>query len=137
VAHAAYLDDLNLCLKGPFDDAAVERVQLLLQRLRDIGLEVNTDKSRATAQRGCVFSAEERHRWARLGIPYTDAETPEIERGFVTVGVPVGSDEFIQQHLRGKLFDVAQWRLAWHLGGMAARHFHQARPLPLQFTIVF
>ena len=127
VAHAAYLDDLNLCLRGPFDDAAVERVQLLLQRLRDIGLEVNTDKSRATAKRGCVFSAEERRRWARLGIPYTDTDTPEIERGFVTVGVPVGSDEFIQQHLRGKLFDVAQWRLAWHLSGMAARHFHQAQ----------
>jgi hypothetical protein len=110
------LDDLNLCIVGPFDDAAVERVHLLLQRLRDIGLEVNTNKSLATAKRGCAFSAAERQRWQRLGIPYIDAETAELERGFVTVGVPLGSDEFVQQHLRGKLFDVAQWRLAWGNG---------------------
>jgi hypothetical protein len=62
-----------------------------------------------------------------IGIPYIDADTAELERGFVTVGVPVGSDEFVQQHLRGKWFYVAQWRLAWQLGGMAARHFHQAQ----------
>jgi Reverse transcriptase (RNA-dependent DNA polymerase) len=54
VPHAAYLADFNLCIGGSFDDAAVERVYLLLQRLRDIGLEVNKKKSLDTAQRRSV-----------------------------------------------------------------------------------
>jgi hypothetical protein len=38
---------------------------------------------------------EERARLAALNLPFVDASMPAAERGFVTVGVPTGSSEFI------------------------------------------
>ena len=87
--------------------------------LASIGLESNSVKSLVVAQRGRVFSTEERELRADLALPYIDADTAEEQRGFVTVGVPVGTKLFIARTLQDKLLDSGLWRFGWQLAGLA------------------
>jgi hypothetical protein len=91
-----------------------------VSHLADIsGLEINFRKSRAIAMRGRTFGEEERARLASLQLPFVDASMPAADRGFVTVGVPTGSSEFISKELEKQLADVVlgAWRGSWSAWG--------------------
>ena len=124
--HAAYLDDITLRLAPGFGQEALAQVQEVERRLAAGGLKIRLDKCLAVAPRGEVFTAQERRRLQRLGIPFTDASLSPEERGFTIVGVPVGEGEYIEQHLRRHLFDETLWRLGWQLVGMARTNFPAA-----------
>jgi hypothetical protein len=55
-----------------------------------------------------------------------DSSYPVEARGFTLVGVPIGSDDYIRAHLRGRLFDQSLWNLGWQLVGMARKNFPAA-----------
>jgi hypothetical protein len=44
----------------------------------------------------------------------------------VTVGVPVGSPEYVKKHLSSRLFDSGLWQFAWQLRGMVESHLLEA-----------
>jgi hypothetical protein len=126
----AYLDDTNALLGPIFDEIAEARVLRIKTAMASIGLEWHPGKSLAIAQRGRTFSADERERLRRLGVPFIDNSTPVHLQGFITVGAPTGSDAFVTAHLRKQLLENAPlWRMAWHLGGMGENHLHQAQRL--------
>ena len=54
-----------------------------------------------------------------VGIPFIDSSTPAAVRGFAPMNVPIGSNEYVEQHLKRKLFDPKLWRLSWQLQGSA------------------
>ena len=56
---------------------------------------------------------------ADLGMRFVDASTPEADRVFVKIDVPVVTDEVLHQWLCNSLLDDGLWRLARHLLGMA------------------
>ena len=122
----AFLDDQSLRLSPGFGESHVAAIRLVAQRLAEGGLRVNPTKSLAIARRGHIFSAADRERLGRLRMPFVDATTPAEDRGFVTVGVPVGTAAFVAQQLRAHLCAAHMWRMAWQLTGMAGRHFQAA-----------
>ena len=77
-----------------------------------MGLEVNPAKSPFTARASSVSAAEERALMADLGIRFVDASTPEADRFFVEIDVPVSTDEVLHQWLCSSLLDDGLWRLA-------------------------
>ena len=117
--HVAYLDDLDLFVDTVINAATADRVRTTQGRLASIGLRVNMTKSLAVAQQGHTFGEAERLILRELQIPFVDASTPEYRQGFVTVGVPVGTQQYVQEQLRTKLLERSMWRLAWQLIGMA------------------
>jgi len=120
------LDDTGLRLPPDFDDSAAAAVRDFSSRLAGGGLRVRADKSLAIAMHGRTFTSDERRRLAELKLPFVDASTPAQQRGFTTVGVPVGSPEYVASALRNKLMDPPTWRLAWQLVGMARTNFQAA-----------
>lgn len=124
--HCAYLDDNGLHLPPGFSQAHFDAVCLVKRRLAAGGLRVRADKSLAVAQHGSTFSEEDRERLAQLNIPFIDDTTPPHQRGFVIVGVPVGSPRYVAAALRDHLFAPHLWRLAWQLIGMARSDFQAA-----------
>jgi hypothetical protein len=125
-AHTDFLDDINLLLGRGFGKHAMEQVRTVINKLAKVGLGTSLVKSRANAQRGTAFSPADRANLKQLGIPYSDSTTPEADRGFVTVGVPVGAPQYVHGQLHSKLFDPTLWRLAWQLIGMADGHLQEA-----------
>lgn len=124
--HLAYLDDLNLLVTSVIDAAVAVRVRTTQSRLASIGLEVNMTKSLAVAKQGHTFSDAEQLLLQQLQIPFVDASTPECRQGFVTVGVPVGTERYVQEQLQRKLLDKTMWRLAWQLIGMSETNLQAA-----------
>ena len=122
----AFLDDLNLRLRVGFCARNAAAVALMARRMAAVGLRVRADKCLAVALRGRIFSHADRARLAALGIPWVDASAPITERGFTTVGVPIGSAAYVHGKLSAALFAEHVWRLAWQLIGMARSHFQAA-----------
>lgn len=120
------MDDITLKLRPCFDDAACGDVREVIRRLAAGGLRIRLDKCLAVAPRGHRFSAAERRRLHALAIPFVDATFTPEERGFTTLGVPVGEDAYIDRHMRKHLFDDKLWRLGWQLAGMARSDFPAA-----------
>ena len=126
--HVAYLDDVNIRLPGRFDAAAAAaaQVDLVERRLAGGGLQSNRSKALVVAGAGHTFDAHEREMLKRMGMPCVDASTPAKERGFVTVGVPVGCSDFVLEYLQSRLLSKPLWQLAWQLAGMAEHHMQAA-----------
>ena len=124
--HCAFLDDLNLRLPPAFDNHAAAQVELVVRRLAEGGLRVRPDKSAAIAMHGRVFDSDERRRLDRLSIPYVDATALPADRGFTSVGVPIGEQAYVCKMLDKRLFDPPMWRFAWHLAGMARKDLQAA-----------
>jgi hypothetical protein len=124
--HMAYLDDLNLFVNCIIDAQTAARVCTTQRRLASIGLEVNMSKSLAVAQQGHTFTDAERLILRDLSIPFVDASTAESDQGFITVGVPVGTQSYVAQQLRKKLLQKSLWRFAWQLAGMAETNLQAA-----------
>ncbi len=124
--HCAYLDDMNMFLPERVDSATIEEVRLVQSRLASVGLSLSLGKSLFVAKAGYTFSSSERELMHELGIPWKDASVAPSQQGFVTVGVPVGRRQFVQQHLHTKLFDAGLWQFAWHLRGMGESHLSAA-----------
>jgi hypothetical protein len=124
--HIDYLDDMNVFLAEGFSESAAAVITTVQTALKSIGLVINFSKSLAVAKQGTAFDDAERTRLADLGLPFVDSSTPVTKRGFITMGIPVGSREFIRQVLNEKLFNGSLWQLSWHLIGMSERHLQAA-----------
>ena len=103
----------QLFLQPGFTLESVHQVQWVLERLAAVGLRINIRKCLAVAQAGCTFSDQDRQNLQAVGIPFIDSSTPAAARGFAPMNVPIGSDEFVEQQLKRRLFDPKLWRLSW------------------------
>jgi hypothetical protein len=117
VSQSGYLDDLNALLSMHIDETVVRQVRLIIKRLAFFGLEINLEKSLFVAKRGYTFTTAERALISSLYIPFVDASEEAEQCGFVTVGVPVGSPEYVKQQLSNWICTTA---------GMAESHLLEA-----------
>ena len=124
--HVAFLDDTNFFATPGFDEHTMQAVAEARRRMRQAGLDTNLTKSLVAAPTGHTFCDADRHRLQQLGMPYIDASTQADQRGFQTVGVPIGTTDYVRAFLQGKLSDTKLWTLGWQLIGMARYHMHAA-----------
>jgi hypothetical protein len=124
--HSAFLDDVNLRQAPGFPAASAAQFNVLRDRCAAGGLLTREDKSLVVAPLGAFFTPAEQERITGLAIPWVDAATPALQRGFRVVGVPVGAPAFVAAAMRRALFYDPLWRLAWQVIGMARTQFMEA-----------
>jgi len=115
----AFLDDMTAAARA-LDRATANSILHLKALLLERGLELVPGKSWALPPPGHAVTEAERSLLAEVGISLA------TEGGVVTVGVPVGSDDFVRSHAEGSIARLRCPQLARHLAGMAADHTQAA-----------
>jgi hypothetical protein len=106
---SSYIDDMRLFFKL-MNEAALAAVAELLAALKELGLVANDAKTEVLPPEGHVPTEEEKRLLARKGYA--------LKEGIAVVGVPVGTEDFIQGFLSNSLGRLNFDRLARYLAAL-------------------
>ncbi|CAM9815541.1 unnamed protein product, partial [Choristocarpus tenellus] len=112
VSSRSYLDDTSISARGinPITIAAFEQLKTNLQ---EVGINLNMDKTFAAPPQGHQPTPSELELLSTTGINLDPNPS-----GFVTLGAPVGTDDFIRAHMAEVIESSGTQVLATHLSEM-------------------
>ena len=110
VSIKAYMDDINLNFKE-ITEEAMQVVPDLVNELREVGIVVNRRKSSALPPPGHEVTSTERRLFDEAGLPIA-------EEGITVVGIPIGTDAYVEECAMKKITEGGAVELARMLARM-------------------
>ena len=107
----AFMDDINLHFQEITEDAIMQVLPDLVDELEAVGIIVNKRKSSALPPPGHEVTPTER----RL---FHDVDLPIVEDGITVVGVPIGTDAYVEESAMKKNIEGGADKLARMLARM-------------------
>ncbi|CAN0009470.1 unnamed protein product, partial [Choristocarpus tenellus] len=93
ISSRSYLDDTSISVRG-INPTTITTFEQLKTNLHEVGINLNMDKTFATPPRGHQPTPSELELLSTAGINLAPNRS-----GFVTLGAPVGTDDFIRAHM--------------------------------------
>ena len=106
----AYMDDINLNFKEINEETMQQVIPDLVDELEEVGIIVNREKSSALTPPGHDVTPTER----RL---FEDAGLPIAAEGITVVGIPIGTDAYVEERAMKKITEGGADELlpvCWH-----------------------